>query len=38
MKPFSYKTQIITFIVMLVIGILFNQMNMLAYSFTDLYI
>lgn len=38
MKPFSYKTQIITFIVMLIIGMLFNPMNMLAYRFTDLYI
>lgn len=38
MKIFSYKRQFITFIVMLIIGMLFNPMNMLAFRFSDLYI
>ena len=33
-----YKTQLIAFIVMVIIGILFNPMNILAYRFTDLYL
>ena len=33
-----YKTQFITFIVMTIIGMLFNPMNILAYRFSDLYI
>jgi hypothetical protein len=38
MKSSLYKRQIIMFIVMVIIGILFNPMNILAYRFTDLYI
>ena len=33
-----YKRQIIMFIVMVIIGMLFNPMNILAYRFLDLYI
>tara|TARA_Y100000389_G_scaffold113108_1_gene110258 strand:- start:331 stop:777 length:447 start_codon:yes stop_codon:yes gene_type:complete len=33
-----YKTQIIMFIVMIIVGMLFNPMNILAYNFSDLYI
>jgi hypothetical protein len=33
-----YKTQLITFIVMVIIGMLFNPMNILAYRFTDMYL
>ena len=33
-----YKKQIIMFIIMVIIGILFNPMNILAYRFSDLYI
>ena len=33
-----YKKQIIMFIVMIIVGILFNPMNILAYRFSDLYI
>jgi hypothetical protein len=38
MKSKLYKRQIIMFIVMVVIGMLFNPMNILAYRFSDLYI
>ena len=38
MKSSLYKRQIIMFIVMVIIGILFNPMNILAYRFSDLYI
>ena len=38
MKSILYKKQIIMFIVMVVIGMLFNPMNILAYRFSDLYI
>ncbi len=38
MIPNLYKTQIIMFIIMVIIGILFNPMNILAYRFSDLYI
>ena len=38
MNSSSYKTQLITFIVMVIIGVLFNPMNILAYRFTDLYL
>ena len=38
MKSTSYKRQIIMFIVMVTIGMLFNPMNILAYRFSDLYI
>ena len=38
MKGFSLKTQIISFIVMVVVGILFNPMNILAYRLNDLYL
>ena len=33
-----FKKQIIMFIVMVIIGMLFNPMNILAYRFSDLYI
>tara|TARA_B110000977_G_C10656808_1_gene330194 strand:+ start:61 stop:510 length:450 start_codon:yes stop_codon:yes gene_type:complete len=33
-----YKKKIIMFIVMVIVGMLFNPMNILANSFTDLYI
>jgi len=38
MKNILFKRQIIMFIVMVMIGMLFNPMNILAYRFTDLYI
>jgi Na+-transporting methylmalonyl-CoA/oxaloacetate decarboxylase beta subunit len=38
MKSSLYKRQIIMFIVMVIIGMIFNPMNILAYRFTDLYI
>ena len=38
MKSSLYKRQNIMFIVMVIIGILFNPMNILAYRFSDLYI
>lgn len=38
MKSSLFKRQIIMFIVMVVIGILFNPMNILAYRFSDLYL
>ena len=38
MKSNLYKRQIIMFIVMVIIGMLFNPMNILAYRFSDLYI
>jgi hypothetical protein len=38
MNASLYKRQIITFIVMVIIGMLFNPMNILAYRFTDLYL
>ena len=38
MKSILYKRQIIMFIVMVIIGMLFNPMNILAYRFSDLYI
>ena len=38
MKSNLYRRQIIMFIVMVVIGMLFNPMNILAYRFSDLYI
>ena len=38
MKGFSLKTQIISFIAMVIVGILFNPMNILAYRFNDLYL
>jgi len=33
-----YKTQIIQFIVMMLVGIAFNPMNILAFRFTDIYL
>ena len=33
-----YTTQIITFIIMVIVGILFNPMNVLAYRIKDLYL
>ena len=38
MKSSLYKRQIIMFIVMVIIGMLFNPMNILAYRISDLYI
>ena len=38
MKSGLYKTQIIMFITMVIVGMLFNGMNVLAYRFSDLYI
>ena len=38
MDPNLYKRQIIMYIVMVVIGVLFNPMNILAYRFSDLYL
>jgi|TARA_B110001469_G_C9621847_1_gene309991 hypothetical protein len=38
MKLSLYKRQIIMFIVMVIIGMLFNPMNILAHKFSDLYI
>ena len=38
MKSSFYKNQIIMFIMMVIIGMLFNPMNILAYRFSDLYI
>ena len=38
MESSLYKRQIIMFIVMVIIGMLFNPMNILAYRFSDLYI
>ena len=32
------KTHIIQFVVMIIVGVCFNPMNMLAYSFDDLYL
>jgi hypothetical protein len=38
MKSHLYKSKIIMFMVMVIIGMLFNPMNILAYRFTDLYL
>ena len=38
MKTSLYNRQIIMFIIMVIIGMLFNPMNILAYRFSDLYI
>jgi uncharacterized membrane protein (DUF106 family) len=38
MKSSFYKKQIIMFIAMVIVGMLFNPMNILAYRFSDLYI
>ena len=38
MKSSLYKRQIIMFIVMVIIGMIFNPMSILAYRFSDLYI
>jgi len=38
MEKSLYKRQIIMFIVMVIVGILFNPMNILAYRINDLYI
>ena len=38
MKYSLFKKHIIMFIVMVIIGMLFNPMNILAYRFSDLYI
>ena len=33
-----YKTQLIQFIIMVIVGIAFNPMNVLAFRFADLYL
>tara|TARA_B110000261_G_scaffold55771_2_gene65653 strand:+ start:1928 stop:2386 length:459 start_codon:yes stop_codon:yes gene_type:complete len=38
MKESFYKKHFIMFIVMVLVGMLFNPMNILAYRFTDLYV
>lgn len=38
MKSNLYKQHSIMFIVMVIVGMLFNPMNILAYRFTDLYL
>ena len=38
MKSTLFKRQIVMFIVMVIIGMLFNAMNILTYRFSDLYI
>ena len=38
MKESLYKRHFIMFVVMVIVGMLFNPMNILAYRFTDLYI
>ena len=37
MKTFSFKREFIMFIIMVIVGMLFNPMNILAYRLTDLY-
>ena len=38
MNSSLYKRQIIMFIIMVIVGMLFNPMNILAFRFSDLYI
>jgi hypothetical protein len=38
MKSNVLKTQIVMFIIMVIVGMFFNPMNILAYRFSDLYI
>ena len=38
MKSSLFKRQLIMFIIMVLVGMLFNPMNVLAYRFSDLYI
>ena len=38
MKSNLFKSKIIMFVVMVIVGMLFNPMNILAYSFSDLYL
>ena len=38
MNSSLYKRQFIMFIIMVIIGMLFNPMNILAYRFSDLYL
>jgi hypothetical protein len=38
MQHSLYKNQFIMFIVMVIIGMMFNPMNVLAYRFSDLYV
>ena len=38
MKSTLLKRQIIMFIIMVIVGMLFNPMNILAYRFSDLYV
>ena len=38
MKSSLFKRQMIMFIIMVLVGMLFNPMNVLAYRFSDLYI
>ena len=37
MKTFSFKREFIMFIIMVIVGMLFNPMNILAYRLADLY-
>ena len=37
MKTFSFKREFIMFIIMVIVGMLFNPMSMLAYRVSDLY-
>ena len=38
MKHSLYKRQAVMFVVMVIVGVLFNPMNILAYKITDLYL
>ena len=38
MKTEIFKNQSIMFVIMVIVGMLFNPMNILAYRFSDLYI
>ena len=38
MNSSLYKTQFVMFIIMIIVGMLFNPMNILAYRLSDLYI
>ena len=38
MNTYLYKPQIIQFIIMIIVGVLFNPMNMLAFRIDDLYL
>jgi len=38
MKHGIYKRQVIMFVVMVIVGMVFNPMNILAYNINDLYL